>query len=102
MKTWLVLLGCIAAGLVLIWLLSAAMGLVFWAVVAGIIGALILAAVRTGLDERRLRRGPGPIGRYRSSRAAGRALKQLRREEGIEPARRARSDSETSGKGSRQ
>jgi predicted membrane channel-forming protein YqfA (hemolysin III family) len=58
MNNWLKILIGIAALLVLMWVLSAVAGLLFWGVVALVIGALFYAFVRTWQKKRQARKPP--------------------------------------------
>jgi O-antigen/teichoic acid export membrane protein len=70
--------------LVLFWVLSAAVGFLFWAIVITAIGALVVALVNTWWRERQKRKTPGRLEQRRTEKAADRALNDLERKLGTE------------------
>ncbi len=70
----------LAVLLVLLWVLSAAAGLLFWGVVAAVVIGAVVALVRGWLDERAERKAPGRLAQRRAEKDARRLLKDLERE----------------------
>ncbi len=58
MKNWVKILIGIVVLLVLMWVMSSVLGLLFWGVIALVIGALIYAFVRKWQKKRRARKDP--------------------------------------------
>ena len=84
MKFWLSLLFGIVALFVLLWLLSTAVGLLFWGALIVLVVAVVAALVRSWLAERERLKVPGKREVQRTEKAAERALKDLEKKVEIE------------------
>ncbi len=80
MKDMIPLLLGIALLMVLLWVLSAAAGLLFWGVLATLIGAAAIGLVRGWLRERSARKAPGRLEQRRAEKEANRLLRDLERQ----------------------
>jgi len=77
MRFWLSLLGGIVVLFVVVYLLSAVVGLLFWAGVALVILACIAGVLGYLTKEKQLLRSPGRLEKRRIEKTAEQALKDL-------------------------
>ena len=79
MNNWLKILIGIAVLLVLMWVLSSVIGLLFWGVIALLIGAVIYAFVRKWLKKRRVRKNPKGLLEEETENDIDRLIKDMER-----------------------
>ena len=79
MNNWVKILIGIAVLLVLMWVLSTIAGLLFWGVIALVIGAIIYAFVRRWKKKRRSRKDPKALLAEESEDDIDRLIKDMER-----------------------
>ncbi len=79
MNNWLKILIGIAVLLVLMWVLSSVIGLLFWGVIALVIGAVIYAFVRKWQKKRRARKDPRGLLAEETENDIDRLIKDMER-----------------------
>ena len=79
MNNWVKILIGIAVLLVLMWVLSSVLGLLFWGVIALVIGALIYAFVRKWQKKRRARKDPKALLAEETENDIDRLIKDMER-----------------------
>ena len=79
MNNWLKILIGIAVLLVLMWVLSSVIGLLFWGVIALVIGAVIYAFVRKWQKKRRTRKDPKALLEEETVNDIDRLIKDMER-----------------------
>ena len=79
MNNWLKILIGIAVLLVLMWVLSSVIGLLFWGVIALLIGAVIYAFVRKWQKKRRARKDPKGLLEEETENDFDRLIKDMER-----------------------
>ena len=79
MKNWVKILIGIVVLLVLMWVMSSVLGLLFWGVIALVIGALIYAFVRKWQKKRRARKDPKGLLEEETENDIDRLIKDMER-----------------------
>ena len=79
MNNWVKILIGIAILLVLMWVMSSVLGLLFWGVIALVIGALIYAFVRKWQKKRRARKTPKGLLEEETENDIDRLIKDMER-----------------------
>ena len=79
MKNWVKILIGIVVLLVLMWVMSSVLGLLFWGVIALVIGALIYAFVRKWQKKRRARKDPKALLTEETENDIDRLIKDMER-----------------------